>query len=55
MACLLPAKVGTGWWSEHVDEAGAEVEFLRGRLTYSGPHSTGNPAPFPSALVVYAP
>lgn len=51
--CLVPASVGTNWWHELVVERGAAVEFLRGRLTFAGPHSTGGPAPWPSALVRY--
>jgi hypothetical protein len=53
VVALLPASVGTHWWHEGVIDAGAEVEFLRGRVTYGGPHSTGSPAPWPSALVTY--
>lgn len=48
---LVPASTGTSWWHDLVVDAGASVEFLRGRLTFGGPHSTGGPAPWPSALV----
>lgn len=53
---LVPASTGAaGWWSGVMDP-GAEVEFLRGRLAFTGPHSTpGATAPWPSALVVWAP
>lgn len=40
---LVPASVGTNWWHELVLGAGAEVEFLKGRLAYTGPHSQGAP------------
>lgn len=50
---LVPASTGTNWWHACVVEAGAQVEFLRGRLVFGGPHSTGGPAPWPSALVTY--
>ncbi len=50
---LIPASTGAHWWHECVLASGARVEFLRGRLSYGGPHSTGGPAIFPSALVRY--
>lgn len=51
---LVPASTGTHWWHDFVVDPAARVEFLRGRLTFAGPHSTGGPAPWPSALVTYA-
>ncbi len=50
---LVPASTGAKWWHEKVLGVGAEVEYLRGRLTFWGPHSSGGPAPWPSALVIY--
>ena len=50
---LVPASTGTTWWHDLVVDVGASVEFLRGRLTFGGPHSTGGPAPWSSALVLY--
>lgn len=51
---LVPASTGTRWWWEHVVETGAAVEFLRGRLAFTGPHATpGQCAPWSSALVVW--
>lgn len=53
---LLPASTGAGWWWRHVVEGGGEVEFLRGRLSFDGPHaSAGGPAPWASALVLWRP
>lgn len=52
---LIPASTGAHWWHDLVVEPGTRVEFLRGRLTYGGPHSTGGPAPWPNALVLYQP
>lgn len=45
---LLPARTDTRWWHEHV--IAYEVRFLKGRVRFSG----GGPAPFPSAVVVWA-
>ena len=53
---LLPASTGANWWWTHVIEAGARVEFLRGRLAFTGPHArTGSVAPWPSAIVIWEP
>lgn len=51
---LLPASTGAGCWWTLVMDAGAKVEFLRGRLVLTGPHAmAGSPAPWPSALVLW--
>lgn len=51
---LLPASTGTRFWWDHVIGGGAEIEFLRGRLTFQGPHAdAGTPAPWASALVTW--
>lgn len=55
VAGLVPASTGTDWWWRNIVEPGAEVEYLRGRLVYGGPHSTGGPAPWASALVTWRP
>lgn len=36
VVALLPASTGAGWW-EHIVERSAQVEFLRGRLSFDGP------------------
>ncbi|MQA35300.1 DNA N-6-adenine-methyltransferase [Modestobacter roseus] len=48
---LLPASPCAGWWVRWVADAGAQVEFLPGRLRYEGPFSSGGVAPFGAALV----
>jgi len=48
---LIPASTDTRWWQEFVTTPQAEVEFLVGRLRFGGPHATGGPATFGSALV----
>lgn len=50
VVCLLPARVDTGWWWDNCRHG--EVRFLRGRLKFGGGE---NAAPFPSAVVVFAP
>lgn len=49
MVALLPAKPGTGYFSELVSVATAVV-FIRGRLVFRG---ATDPAPFESALVYF--
>lgn len=54
VVALVPASTGAQWWWTHVVEPGAQVEFLRGRLAFTGPHTTpGQTAPWASALVVW--
>ena len=49
---LVPARTDTAWWWSLVD-AGASVEFLRGRVVFEGPaQEGGNAAAFPSAVLV---
>jgi hypothetical protein len=50
---LVPASTDTRWWHDHVTSSGADVEFLQGRLRFGGPHATGGPAMFGSALLVW--
>jgi len=47
VVCLIFARTDTRWW--HTYAKLAEVEFLQGRLCFNGE----NPAPFPSALLVF--
>ncbi|HKE79033.1 MAG TPA: DNA N-6-adenine-methyltransferase [Solirubrobacteraceae bacterium] len=48
VACLVPARVDTGWWWDYCRRG--EIRFLRGRLKFGGAEAS---APFPSALVVF--
>jgi phage N-6-adenine-methyltransferase len=48
VVCLLPARTDTTWWHDYAVKG--EIEFLRGRLKFSG-HN--NSAPFPFAIVVF--
>ena len=52
VVCLLPVRTDTAWWQNYVIPYATSVEFLRGRIRFgNGEHS----APFPSAVVVFAP
>ena len=48
VVCLVPARTDTGWWHDYVMRG--EVRFLRGRVHFG---DSKNPAPFPSAVVVF--
>jgi len=46
---LIPSRTDTRWWHDYIMKAD-EIRFIRGRLKFSD-HK--NPAPFPSAIVVF--
>jgi len=48
VVCLVPVRSDTGWWHEFA--ARGEVTLLPGRLRFG---EGVNPAPFPSAVVVF--
>lgn len=48
VVCLIPSRTDTAYWHDYVMKG--EVRFIRGRLNFGG-HA--NPAPFPSALVIF--
>lgn len=48
---LIPSRTDTRWWHDHVMEAD-EIRFIKGRLKFD---DQPNPAPFPSAIVVFRP
>lgn len=48
---LIPARTDTRWWHEYInDNKNAHVHFLKGRLKFG---NSKNPAPFPSAIVIF--
>lgn len=51
VVALIPARTDTTWWQDIVMRA-AEIRLVRGRLTFVGANA---PAPFPSAVAVFAP
>jgi phage N-6-adenine-methyltransferase len=46
---LLPSRTDTRWWHSYIMKAD-EIRFIRGRLKFD---DQKNPAPFPSAIVVF--
>lgn len=52
VVCLVPVRTSTHWWHDTVLATGAEVRYVRGRLTFgTAKHS----AAFSSAVVIYRP
>jgi len=49
IVCLVPARTDTSWWHDFAMKA-TEIRYIRGRLKFGGGN---NPAPFPSALVIF--
>lgn len=52
---LIPSRTDTSYWHEYIFP-NAEIRFLRGRIKFE--HEDGtvlNPAPFPSAVVIFRP
>lgn len=48
--CLIPARTDTSYWHNYIFGKATEIRFIRGRLKFG---NSGNPAPFPSAIVIY--
>ncbi|WP_421016719.1 DNA N-6-adenine-methyltransferase [Furfurilactobacillus cerevisiae] len=49
---LIPSRTDTSYWHDFIFNK-ADIEFIRGRLKFEVNGVAGNPAPFPSALVIY--
>ena len=54
VVCLVPVRTDTRWWHTYVEQyvQQEDIRFLKGRLTFGG---ATNPAPFPSAVVIFRP
>lgn len=46
---LIPSRTDTRWWHNYVMKAD-EIRFIKGRLKFD---NQKNPAPFPSAIVIF--
>ena len=48
VVCLIPSRTDTAYWHDYVMKG--QIRFIRGRLKFG---DGNNPAPFPSAIVVF--
>jgi phage N-6-adenine-methyltransferase len=55
VVALIPARTDTNWWHDHVLDACADVEYVRGRISFYLHGVKGGKAPFASAIVTYRP
>lgn len=52
IVCLIPSRTDTKYWHNYVMKA-KEIRFIKGRLKFEDHGFATNPAPFPSAIVVF--
>ena len=52
VVCLIPARTDTSYWHDYIFSNGYDVKFLRGRLKFERDGISGDPAPFPSAIII---
>lgn len=50
---LIPSRTDTIYWHEYIFGKAKEIDFLRGRLKFEVNGKSGQPAPFPSAIITY--
>lgn len=51
---LLPARTDTRWFHEYCyQKKGVTIRFLKGRIKFRFQGITGDPAPFPSMIVIF--
>ena len=50
---LIPARTDTTYWHDYIFNKASEIIFLKGRLKFEINGKSTNPAPFPSALIIY--
>mgnify|MGYP006290043163 CR=1 FL=1 len=49
---LIPSRTDTSYWHDYIQDK-AEVRFIRGRLKFERPEGASDPAPFPSAIIIW--
>lgn len=50
---VIPARPDTSYWHDYIFDKAAEIRFIRGRLKFEILGAPKDPAPFPSAIVIY--
>ena len=52
VVCLIPARTDTKYYHDYIFPY-AEVQFIKGRVKFDNGTGEFNPAPFPSAIVIF--
>ena len=50
IVCLIPSRTDTAYWHNYIFGKADDIRFIKGRLKFGG---SKNPAPFPSAIIIY--
>ena len=50
---VIPSRTDTIYWHDYIFGKAKEIDFLRGRLKFEVDGVASQPAPFPSAIIVY--
>ena len=50
---LIPARTDTKYWHDYIFNKASKIIFLKGRLKFEVNGKSTNPAPFPSAIIVF--
>ena len=50
VVCLIPSRTDTAYWHNYILGKADDIRFIKGRLKFGG---SKNPAPFPSAIIIY--
>ena len=50
IVCLIPSRTDTAYLHDYIFGKADDIRFIKGRLKFGG---SKNPAPFPSAIIIY--
>lgn len=50
---VIPSRTDTTYWHDYIFGKATDIDFIRGRLKFEVQGEPKQPAPFPSAIIVY--
>ena len=53
VVCLIPARTDTKYYHKYIFPYATDIRFIKGRVKFDNGSGKLNPAPFPSAIVVF--
>ena len=53
VACLIPARTDTKYYHNYIFPYAEDIRFIKGRLKFDNGTGNFNPAPFPSAIIIF--